>query len=142
MGNNNKHTVFVYGTLRKGQHNCYLMSPAEFVCPAVTADQFMMFGRGFPLCRRVEEEDDVGAGGYLIGEVWDVSDTALAKLDMLEGHPHFYERRKTTVVLEGGGTKEVLMYHWNEPGGTVHNERCTPKLGAGMDVLVHDWVGT
>jgi gamma-glutamylaminecyclotransferase len=92
--------VFVYGTLRAGERNHRLLEGAEFVGQARTAPCFRMVDLGsFPAI--------VGDGSTPIeGEVYDVDDAMLARLDELEGHPRFYTR--TRIELDDGS--EALAY--------------------------------
>jgi gamma-glutamylcyclotransferase (GGCT)/AIG2-like uncharacterized protein YtfP len=140
----NKTQVFVYGTLRTNQHNAHLLYTSEKLGLAQTIDKFMMFNVGFPLCRLVNEgEEGHHNGGFIKGEVYEVSDEVLAKLDRLEGHPNFYKRTPTDVVpcyKRAGWEKQMIvhMYHWNEPEGTVEEGVCTPKDGV-LDWIVSRW---
>jgi gamma-glutamylcyclotransferase (GGCT)/AIG2-like uncharacterized protein YtfP len=92
--------VFVYGTLRAGERNHRLLEGAAFVGEARTAPCFRMVDLGsFP--------GIVADGSTPIeGEVYDVDDTMLARLDRLEGHPDFYTR--TRIALED--SSEALAY--------------------------------
>ncbi len=48
--------------------------------------------------------------GSVRGEVFEISDDALAAADLVEGHPDFYERRLETVTLDDGTTDEAWAY--------------------------------
>jgi gamma-glutamylcyclotransferase (GGCT)/AIG2-like uncharacterized protein YtfP len=96
------HTVFVYGTLRRGQGNSRLLRGAEFVGNATASGLLYNLG-GFPGLRLDDAEGDV------VGEVWRVDDATLADLDRLEGAAFgFYERRKWRVRIEGRLTSAWL----------------------------------
>lgn len=43
----------------------------------------------------------------VVGEVYEVSEKGLARLDMAEGHPHFY--RRTTIRLEDDTEVEAYL---------------------------------
>lgn len=117
--------VFVYGSLLKGlQNHDYFLGQSHFVGEATTVEQFVMFGRGFPLVRRPVPEDNGYFVGNVIGEVYGVTDRVLAMLDQLEGHPHFYERRFTSIREHP--TKSIWMYHWNDRDGRIQNEQVVP----------------
>ena len=78
--------VFVYGTLKRGQHNAHFMHGARFLGRHVTKKLYAMyeFG-GFPaVCER-------GAQA-ISGEVYQVDDRQFRRLDDLEWYPHFYQR--------------------------------------------------
>jgi len=115
--------VFVYGTLLKGQANNHLMGESRMLYKACTLEDFVMFGRGFPLARPAEEEDSDEFVGRVAGEVWEVSDSVLPRLDRLEGHPNFYRRTPTPIALFSGD--KVEMYHWVS-GRSVVGEQHKP----------------
>jgi gamma-glutamylaminecyclotransferase len=89
--------VFVYGTLKRGFRLNPVMEAggARFLGEAITAGKFAMWGRHFPYvasCR---------GGSQVVGELYDVSDELLARLDQIEGAPHHYQRRKIRVSVRG-----------------------------------------
>lgn len=112
--------VFVYGTLLTGQSNHALLHGCTLVRAARTQACFELVDLGaFP---------GLVAGGTVAvaGEVYAVDETTLARLDRLEGHPHFYERK--TIRLEDG--EEVMAYLL--PAEEVEG---LPRIASG------DWVG-
>ena len=87
MKENNKVNVFVYGTLKEGygNHSCLRGSPR---ISEGWLSGFEMWKSGIPYVRR---NNDLESKVY--GEVYRVTwDTVLHSLDILEGHPRFYER--------------------------------------------------
>ncbi len=86
--------VFVYGTLRSGQHNAWRLRTATKVCDAETRAEFRLwcFG-GWPAVTQ-------GGSTTIRGEVWEVDDNTLAQLDALEEVPDVYQR--VEVELAGG----------------------------------------
>lgn len=105
------HTVFVYGSLMQGYGNHGLLTEetTTFVGRA-TIEEFALHSLGsFPAI-----VPDVGNGSVVYGEVYAVSDSTLARLDRLEGHPTFYKREP--VKLQGlDATPFVYVYQ-----GEVH----------------------
>jgi gamma-glutamylaminecyclotransferase len=93
--------VFVYGTLMKGEGNHRrLLRDVPCAGKARTAPEFDFYSLvGFPGLVR---------GGELSvrGEVYDVDGLTLAHLDVLEGHPKFYQRER--IELDDGG--EAIAY--------------------------------
>jgi len=90
----NMHTVFVYGSLKKGYGNHHLLEDAEYVGNAETvSSNYTMYSLGaFP---------GVTEGGTtcITGEVYRVDDNELASLHRLEGHPTFYKAVNKQVKL-------------------------------------------
>jgi gamma-glutamylcyclotransferase (GGCT)/AIG2-like uncharacterized protein YtfP len=81
--------VFVYGTLLTGEYNNYWLNTAEKVCDQVIEGFWMVNLGSFPACIPVENDK-----GTILGEVWKVDDKTFARLDRLEGYPHFYDRKE------------------------------------------------
>jgi gamma-glutamylaminecyclotransferase len=96
--------VFVYGTLLHGLRNHYLLEAADvtFLGAARTVGAFEMWDAGgFPFVSRR------GATTPVVGEVYRVDGETLRKLDVLEGHPGWYERVEVPVRLVGVGGREL-----------------------------------
>ena len=84
--------VFVYGTLLSEEPNNILLSSSKFLGED-SVEGFQMFNLGmFPACVPVSENFT----GYatIVGEVWEVDDETLKRLDYLEGYPNFYDRKE------------------------------------------------
>ena len=81
--------VFAYGTLKDGYGNHAVLQRhnAEFVDYAKTDEQWALIDLG-PFPAMIQDQRRV------YGEVWEVDDTALADLDLLEGVPLLYRRYK------------------------------------------------
>ena len=82
--------VFVYGTLKRGFANHRLLEKAHFLGEAYLPRTKMINLGAYPA---------VIAGGTkeVMGEMYQVDDETLIRLDRLEGHPSFYERRQVKV---------------------------------------------
>lgn len=92
--------VFVYGSLMRGFGNHRTLRGAAFVGGAVTAPRYTLVDLGaFPALLE-------GGDTAVVGELYDVPPAVLPRVDALEGHPTFYERKR--VELEGG--EEVEAY--------------------------------
>jgi len=84
-----KHTVFVYGSLKRGFHNNYFLKGEQFLQEAVSDDKFEMWGWGFPFIA-------VSPSGLPVaGELWSVSNKVLTRLDVLEGIAQGFYRRES-----------------------------------------------
>ena len=104
--------LFVYGTLKKGYSNHDLLQNSHFYGEVKMWMPFKMFDLGlFPAlqCSRSNL-------CWIEGEVYEVPDQVMKRLDELEGYPDFYE--KTTLNTKFGDT---TLYYLNvkEKGMTV-----------------------
>lgn len=118
--------VAVYGSLRRGMGNNYLLDQQQFVGTTQTQEAYAMYSLGgFP---KVVLGESICP---IIVEVYDVDDRGLARLDQLEGYrgnaaDSFYNRTEVPVV--GLGT--ALIYH-------IENETVRRSLDVVED---GDWV--
>ena len=103
--------VFVYGTLKKGHGNNYLLQEAEYLGKAITYKRFRLFDVGFPYA--VPSKD----GARIRGEVYKVNPEIMQALDWLEGFPTHYKRQIIKVELENGEVIEAWIYYTKEPRG-------------------------
>ena len=87
--------VFVYGTLKRGGENHGWIEKQQFVAEAHTAALYRLFDLGgYPGMVRAED------GISIQGEVWEVDETGLIKLDVLEDTDGG-EYERVQVQLEG-----------------------------------------
>jgi gamma-glutamylcyclotransferase (GGCT)/AIG2-like uncharacterized protein YtfP len=82
-----KHFVFVYGTLKTGFHNHYLLSSAKFIGKAVTKERGTLLEKGIPFF------NDEKKTSLIHGEIFEVNENTLSRLDMLEGYDSDYPNR-------------------------------------------------
>jgi gamma-glutamylaminecyclotransferase len=89
-----KHLIFVYGTLKRGWGNNAIIHDQECLGEAITVEHsFQMYTLGgFP--------GVVGGDKQIMGELWEVDDTAFDRCDRLEGHPRFYKRYQIEVLTK------------------------------------------
>lgn len=103
----NKQYLAVYGTLKRGYGNNYLMEMAgmPFAGTGSTAESsFFLQGGGFPICRD-------GGNQRVAVEVFEFdSFDDIVDIDHLEGHPDWYVRRQVPVELDTGETVSAWMY--------------------------------
>jgi gamma-glutamylaminecyclotransferase len=108
------HSVFVYGTLRKGQCNHrYFLNRSKFLGMAKTKKRYALYGHGIPILSRA------GSISQVNGEVYFVDNTTLSQLDRLEGHPDMYKREQAEVVLEDGTELIAWIYFHDEAHGDL-----------------------
>lgn len=101
------HYVFVYGTLRKGFGNHYLLKEAEFVGFAKTKEKYTMYERVIPFVSKDRKTSQI------VGEVYLVDDNTLSRLDHLEGHPYWYYREMIDIILYRGQYDSVPKNTYN-----------------------------
>lgn len=96
-----KTKVFVYGSLKRGYGNHALLTDEDFLKEARTKAEYTLVSLGsFP---GVLDRGDTA----IAGEVYDVSQETLRRLDILEGHPTFY--RRTEIEVEGESVSIYLL---------------------------------
>jgi gamma-glutamylaminecyclotransferase len=100
-----RHTVAVYGTLKNGFGNHQLLESSYWAGDGKTVHAFPLEIDGLPYLH-----DASGVGHRVDVEVYEVDDATLADLDRLEGHPHFYKRRKTWITMEDWSNCEAWVY--------------------------------
>jgi len=88
--------IFVYGTLREGEENHYLLKEAKcLVCNCWTSGNLYDTGQGYPAMV-------TGQTGRVYGELYEISEEQLAQLDWLEsyegdGENNDYDRTLQTI---------------------------------------------
>jgi gamma-glutamylaminecyclotransferase len=97
--------VFVYGTLKQGYGNHRVAEPFVEQAETGAVDGFVLYDGGFPMARPA-------AGRRVRGELLTLRDpeTALRRLDMLEGTPTLYTRERVVVALDSGRKVGAWMY--------------------------------
>ncbi|WP_321428774.1 gamma-glutamylcyclotransferase family protein [uncultured Methanolobus sp.] len=96
--------LFVYGTLRKGDPNHAHLKDSHFLCSTQTAGKYVMIDLGaFPGVLKHEDISQMPVSA-IMGEVYDISEETLEKLDRYEGEWYYREE----IRLENG--LAALMY--------------------------------
>lgn len=94
--------IFVYGTLKQGQPNHYLLSNHAgtqpcFLGKALTTDHWpLVIGSPYHIPFLLDRR---GTGKRVFGELYMVDAMLLKTLDDLEGHPYYYTRVSIFVKL-------------------------------------------
>lgn len=102
--------VFVYGSLKVGFHNHYILEGSEFIGDAVTSGKYSMLDLGsFP------GVDISNNKTYILGEVYNVDPETFRRLDSLEGYPDFYNRVEVVLNLDSGAICTAWMYYLVNP---------------------------
>jgi len=90
--------VFVYGTLKRGHGNNTIMELAEarYLKTTLTQDKYFLVVHGIPYVvnQKRYSPNLEKYRGYIKGEVYEVNKKNIGIIDNLEGHPHWYQRRK------------------------------------------------
>jgi len=98
--------IAVYGTLKYGFSNYHrFLGNSKFIDSAETCDRYPLIVDGLPYL--VEEK---GLGYHVDVDVFAVSDSQLASIDALEGHPRWYQRKEIYVKTLGGKKLKVWIY--------------------------------
>lgn len=104
--------VFVYGSLKMGYENNYILENATFVSDAITCDKFQMYpvqSGEYPFLIKSEKAYPI------MGEVYEINNQAILDcLDVLEGYPEFYTKEFINIKLEDGTIIQALTYFKNE----------------------------
>lgn len=102
--------VFVYGTLKAGYRNNYILQTSRLLAKGCTVAKCRMYDAGFPVLRpRTAKPADHNAPVW--GEVYLVSDpNVMASLDRLEGEGRMYHRRTKLIRLENGKVVRAQTY--------------------------------
>ncbi|MBI3231320.1 MAG: gamma-glutamylcyclotransferase [Burkholderiales bacterium] len=93
-----KHKIFVYGTLKDGFRNRHVNTGTRLPGEFVTLEEFPLYiigNRYLPWLL-----NQAGQGFQVVGQVFEVSDAALAKMDVLEriNEPDWYVRETIQVL--------------------------------------------
>jgi gamma-glutamylaminecyclotransferase len=87
--------VYVYGTLKRGHHNHTFLKGSKFLGEANTGPGYKLVIRGLPFL--LEDTDGEGC----TGELYEVTNLTLKRLDALEGSPDWYVRKLISVFCNG-----------------------------------------
>ncbi len=101
-----KRTVFVYGTLKRGQRNHHFLADQEFRGEAKTLPHYRLYDCG----SHPGLVEDTQNGIAVRGEVWQVCDEVLQKLDEYEGVPDYFLRKP---ILLQDWDSQVQAYFFN-----------------------------
>jgi len=117
------HLVFVYGSLKRNQGNHSLLSGSDYLGDFDTREPvFDMIGLGyFPAVLN-------GGDSYIRGELYEVDDDTLERLDCLEGHPRFYERQQTGVADTTTGLDSHVAWIYILQGNRQRSSKGVEKI--------------
>jgi gamma-glutamylcyclotransferase (GGCT)/AIG2-like uncharacterized protein YtfP len=97
-----KYKVAVYGSLRKGLYNHYLMSHSDFIKTVSVEVPFKMISMSdrFPALIPTKENN------LVVFELYKIDDKTARNLDILEGYPDFYSKKYIKIEDE-----DYLVYY-------------------------------
>lgn len=129
-----KYNIFVYGTLKRGRHNNSVLGPSKFLGVYLTERRFTMYdGRGFPYI--VPEGANV-----VVGELYEVDDATLERLDWLEGVKHDHYKRIETQVSTDSDMVWAYIYVATPDTGIYVKDNYQPvKNREKYGQLVQEW---
>ena len=134
--------LFVYGTLMRGESNHRYLKSARFERAAATRAEFALADFGdYPAIVRP-------GSCAITGELYEIDEATLARVDELEEVPEFYERCE--IVLEGGvfsgegnaiwppSAKETRIWppNWRVPSGATRTRSATMARAASLMTLI------
>jgi gamma-glutamylaminecyclotransferase len=106
-----KTKVFVYGTLKRGGiYHHYISKEDRFLSTAITKKNYRLFA--CKECPFLIEQDDKNS--YQVhGEIFEVSNDTLLKLDELEEVPDIYYKKDIDVLDSNGNELKILTYFYH-----------------------------
>ena len=94
--------ILVYGSLLSGERNHGYLQHAQLIGKGITLPHFELLDLGSYPAMVLDGTTAIH------GEIYAVDDDTLARLDRLEGHPHYFVRAHIT--LQGPDELEVWVY--------------------------------
>lgn len=106
-----KTKVFVYGTLKRGGiYHHYIPNEDKFLSTAITKEKYKLFA-----CEEcpflIEETNEKSYQVY--GEIFEVSEETIIKLDELEEVPDMYYKKNITVLDSTGNEQTIVTYFYH-----------------------------
>lgn len=104
--------LFTYGTLMRGLRNHHYVENSDFVAHAISIEKFDIIMRatedypdGYPVAFLASS-----GGGNLGGEIYEVDDETLQRIDILEDYPHEYDRILMQFECDDGAVRDAFVY--------------------------------
>lgn len=101
-------TIAVYGTLKKGGSNNYLLNSSKFIGKGKTSNRYRMHGNSIPFVNR---PIDNANGHNITIEIYEVDTYTLGRVDTLESHPSWYKREEIPVQINGETVSAWLYFN-------------------------------
>lgn len=104
--------MFIYGTLKRGGSNHHYMRGQQFIDVARTVAAYRLHDMGgFPGM----VPDDNGTGLSIEGEVWDVTEECLTRLDVLEAIDEGEYLYEVVPLLPPFDQEQIMGYRYARP---------------------------
>lgn len=87
--------IFVYGTLKRDYWNNYYIEDSIFRGEAISVGKYDMYGRTIP--EVVINEN----GNVISGEIYEIDEETLRRVDRLENNGYMYTRQEEQFILNG-----------------------------------------
>ena len=127
--------AFVYGSLKKGYGNNAVLGDSRLEGDATISGNISLLSLGsFPGLIKNDYDHAV-----VTGEVYNINDATLARLDQLEGNGHFYQREEKDVIMGNGAVRKAHVYFLLP---TYYGERNTPSAPSSVSpegVTTYRW---
>ena len=124
--------VFVYGTLKKGFGNHYLLSNSKLLGDSYTKQAYDLYNLGYYPAM-------TDNGNYIIkGELYEVDKDTLYRLDMLEGEGYLYLRKKIEVYCNGI-SENCFTYIIKSKPQRYKSIEPTPRINTGLANFTKSW---
>lgn len=106
-----KTKVFVYGTLKRGGiYHHYISKEDIFLSTAITKEKFRLFAcEECPFLLQETSEKSY----QVHGEIFEVSEITMLKLDELEEVPDVYYKKDIVVIDPSGNEQKILTYFYH-----------------------------
>jgi len=101
--------VFVYGTLKRGHGNNHVLGDSTFLGTGETVARCRLFNSGFPVLRP-GDKNHAELNRPVRGELFEVSEETLDRLDRLEGEGRMYFRFTKFIRLDDGKVVKAYAY--------------------------------
>ena len=114
--------VLVYGTLKKdhGNHGLMREADAEFIGYDSITGAYKLHDLGnIPACVDAADKEGISR---IRGELYAIQPEGLAALDLLEGHPHLYQRRKVWTDIHKRRTWVYMLMSQNFLGNSAQDK--------------------
>lgn len=113
--------VYVYGTLKTGFRNNVLLSDCKLIQEATTKPLYRLYDCGPYPCLIKDEKN----GKRIRGEIYQIDDVVLKRLDRLEGVPFLYNR--FDIELENFDHPTIAYFYQDDVSNFIECDGSWPR---------------